>query len=68
MLHVFLELDGVALAELLQCGLELLLLDIFIFFILVLAWKILPWQRTPEEVNDNMADGLEVISPGLLLT
>jgi hypothetical protein len=67
MLHVFFELDRIAFAQLLQCGLKLLLLDIFILFVLVLAWKVLPWQRAPKEVNDNVAYGLEVISPGLLL-
>ena len=56
--HEVVELLGHSLAELFECGLELLLLDILILFVLGLAWKSLPRKLAFEEVEQDMADGL----------
>ena len=56
--HEVVELLGHALAELFECGLEFLLLDVLILFVLGLAWKSLPRKLAFEEVEQDMADGL----------
>lgn len=68
MLHVLLELHGVALAQLIQAGLQFLLLDVLVLLIFVLSWQILPRERAPKEIDNHVPNGLQVISPRLLLT
>ena len=65
-LHEVLELAGVPLAELVEGGLELLLLNILVLFIFVFARLVLPWQATSKEVEYDVTYGFQVVSPGLL--
>ena len=44
MFHVLLEFDWVALTQLVQGGLQLLLFDVLILFVFVFAGEILPWK------------------------
>ena len=68
MLHVLLEFYGVALAELIQACLQLLFLNIFVLFIFVLSWKILPGERSSEEIDNHMPDGFQIISSRLFFS
>ena len=67
-LHILLKFDGIALTQLIKRGLKLLLLNILILLILILPRQILPRQAATEEVEDDMADGFEVVSSTLFLT
>ena len=55
-----------AAAELLEGRLNLLLLDVGVLFILGAAWKSLPGELALEEVQNDVTDGLQVVSSGLL--
>jgi hypothetical protein len=57
-LHVDLELNGVALAEVLQLCLDLLLLDVLVLLRLALARETLPGKGASEEVEQHVADSL----------
>lgn len=67
-LHVLTELGRVSTAKLLQRSLNLLLLDVVVLFILGATWKSLPWELTLEEVEEDVTDGLQIVSPRLLDT
>lgn len=67
-MHKLLELIGLVLAELFDGDLLLLFLDGGVLLLLGAAWKTLPWERAFEEVEENVPDGLEVVSSGLLIT
>lgn len=66
-MHELLELFGLVAAEVLDRSLLLLLLDVSVLFSLRAAGQALPREGTAQEVKDNVTDGLEVISPGLLV-
>ena len=65
--HEFLELLRLVLAEFLYGRFFLFLLDICVLFGLGSAWEPLPRQLTLQEVEDYVADGFEIISPRLLV-
>ena len=44
--HVLTEFRWVSTTQLLKRGLDLLLLDVVVLFILGAAWKSLPWELT----------------------
>ena len=67
-LHEFLELAGLVHAEFVDSDFLLFALDVIIFFILGASGKALPGERAAEEVQKHVADGLEVIAAGLLVT
>ena len=67
-LHVLLELLWLILAELGDLDLLLLLLNVGVFLFLGSTWKTLPWEGSSQEVEQDMANGLEVISSRLLVT
>lgn len=50
-LHVVLELVGLALAEVIQGGFDLLLFDSVVFLVFGASWKSLPWKLAHEEVK-----------------
>ena len=60
------ELDGVALAEHLDGGGQLLLLDALVLVPLVVGLETLPGQHPPKEVHSDVADALHVVTTGLL--
>jgi len=62
-LHELLELRRIPFAQLLQCGLDLLLLNIVILFIFASAWQALPRQASSKEIQEDMANRFQVISP-----
>jgi len=66
-LHVLFEFNRLALAEIVQGSLQLLLLDILILLVLVLAGKVLPRERPLKEIEDNVPNGFEVVTARLLL-
>ena len=51
-----------ASAELLERGLNLLLLDVVILLILRATWQTLPWKLALNEVQKDMSDSLQIIS------
>ena len=57
-----------AAAQLLERCLDLLLLDVVIFFILRATWQSLPREGALEQVEQNVADGFEIITTRLLNT
>ena len=65
--HEFFEFLWVPFAELVNSHLQLLLLNVIVFFVLRPAWQTLPRQTSSEKVEKHVANGLEVISPGLLV-
>jgi uncharacterized membrane protein len=62
-LHELFEFGWVAFAELIQGGLHLLLLNVAIFVVLRAARKSLPGQTASQEVQEYVADCLQIISP-----
>ena len=50
----------------LNCGLHLLLLDAIVLVVLGLAGQTLPGKLAFKEVQQDVADGLHIVSPGLL--
>lgn len=62
------ELFRHALRQLLNCGLTLLLTNFIVLFIFVLTSKTLPWELTLQEVQQNVANRLQVIPSRLLHT
>jgi len=65
--HEFLELGGLVEAELVDGHLLLLALDVIIFLVLGAPGKTLPWERAAEEVQQDVADGLKIVTPRLLV-
>jgi hypothetical protein len=57
-LHELLELRCVALAQLIEGSLHLLLLNICILLILTPSWQSLPRETSSQKVKQNMANGL----------
>jgi hypothetical protein len=54
------------LAQLLdRCGL-LLFANLLVLLLVGCSPKALPWQTAPQEVHKDVAQGLQIISPGLL--
>jgi len=56
-MHELSEFIWLILAQVVNRGLFLFLFDSSVFLSLGPAWKSLPWERTFEEVEDNVADG-----------
>lgn len=50
-----------ALAQLIHSDLKLLLLDIVVLLVLRSAWETLPGETPAQEVQEHVADSLEVI-------
>ena len=67
-LHVLLELSGVAFAKLVESRLYLLLLDIVVFFVFGSTRESLPGQNTLQQVKQYVPNTLQIISPRLLDT
>jgi hypothetical protein len=67
-LHVLSELRWVTAAELLQGGLDLLLLDIVVLFVLGATWESLPGQLALDEVEEHMSNGFQIVTSALLDT
>ena len=57
-MHKLLELVGLVLAELLDGDLLLLFLDGGVFLLLGAARETLPWKRSFQEVEEDVANGL----------
>jgi len=57
---------GVARAELLEGRLDLLLLDVVIFLVLAAAWQSLPWKHALNQIKEDVANSLEIVSARLL--
>ena len=66
--HELLELFGLIAAEVFDGSLLLLFLDVGVLFSLGAAGQALPREGTAQEVKDHVADGLEIVSSGLLIT
>ena len=66
--HELSELVWLVLAELLDLNLLLLFLDVGVLLSLGSTWKSLPWERSFQEVQEHMANGLKIISSGLLIS
>jgi len=65
--HVLLELFGVTLAQLIHSDFQLLLLDVIVLFVLASPRKALPGETPSQEIEEHMADGLQVISSRLFI-
>ena len=65
--HELTELLWVALTELIHSNFELLLFDIVVLFVLRSTWQTLPWKTASQEVQQHVADCLEIISARLLV-
>lgn len=61
------ELNWVALAEHLDGGGQLLLLDALVLVALVVGLETLPGEHSPEEVHDHVANALHVVSAGYII-
>ena len=57
-----------ALAQLVNGHFELLLLDVVVLLVLRASWKALPRETPAQEVQQHVSNGLQVISPRLLVT
>lgn len=57
------ELLGAALAKLIHRGVQLHLLDSLVALILLLRVEVLPWEVPGEQVNQHVANGLEIVPP-----
>ena len=66
-MHEFLELLWLVLAKLLDLDLLLLFLDIGVLLGFGSSWEALPWESTYQEIEENVTNGLKVISTGLLV-
>ena len=67
-LHELSEFRRVAAAQLLQRRFNLLFLNRVVLLVLAAAWQTLPRQRTLHQVEEHVADSLEVIASRLLDT
>ena len=65
-LHVLAELAGVTAAELFKTRLNLLLLDVIVLLVLGATGQTLPRQLTLDEVEQDVADRLQIVTSGLL--
>ena len=61
--HELAEFLRVALAQLINGNLELLLLDVVVLLVLGASWKALPRKTASQEVQQHVSDGLKIISP-----
>lgn len=66
-LHVLLELSGLVQAQFVDRHLLLLALDVVVLLVLGTAWEALPGKRAAQEVEQHVANGLEIISARLLV-
>ena len=66
--HELLELGRLVQAELIDGHLLLLALDVIIFFVLRASWEALPRKRSAQEVEQHVANRLQVVPAGLLVT
>ena len=60
------ELDGVTLAEHLDGGGQLFLLDALVLVALVVGLEPLPGEHPPQEVHRHVPDALHVVSAGCI--
>lgn len=67
-MHELLELIWLISAELLDGYLLLLLLNVGILLLLGASWETLPRKNSLQEVEENVTDGLEIISSRLLVS
>ena len=65
-LEVLGELLGSAAAELLDCGLDLFFFDLVVLIVFVLASETLPGKRTLQEIQQDVANRLKIITSSLL--
>ena len=65
--HELSELLWLVFAQLVDGRLFLLLFDGSVLLGLGSAWQTLPWQRALQEVEQDVTDGLQVVSSGLLI-
>ena len=66
--HEFLVLRRVVEAKVIEGDFLLLALDCVIFFVLGASWEALPWQGSFKEIEQDVTNGLQVVSTGLLVT
>lgn len=64
--EIFAEFFGEAFAEVLDGGRLLFLTNLFILLLIGRRLETLPRQAAPEEIHENVAQGLEIVSTGLL--
>lgn len=67
-LHELFELNWLVQAQLVDGHLLLFSLDVVVFLVLAAAWKSLPWQGASQEVQQDVTNGLQVVTAGLLIT
>ncbi len=67
-LHELFKFRWISAAEFLQRGLHLFLFDVIVLVILGLTWETLPRERASQEIQEHMANSLEIISSRLLYT
>ena len=60
--HEFCKLVRLVLAKLLDFDLLLLFLDVGVLLSLGSTRKTLPWERSFQEIQEHMTDGLKIIS------
>ena len=65
-LHILTEFGWVPAAKLFKRGLNLLLLDVVVLLVLGATWQALPGELSFDQVEQNMTDSLQIVSPGLL--
>ena len=65
-LHELAELARVAATELFQASLNLLLLDVVVLLVLGASREALPWELAFNKVEQNVTDGFEIVTAGLL--
>lgn len=65
--HEFAELLGMALAQLVHSDFELLLLDVVVLLILRASGQTLPRETASQEVQQHVANCLEVVPPRLFV-
>ena len=65
-LEVLRELLGALSSQLLDRGLNLLFLNSVILIVFIFTGEALPRKRSLEEVEQDVTDGLHVVSPSLL--
>ena len=66
--HELSEFIRLILAQVIDGGLLLFLLDGCILFGLRSSWKSLPWERALKEIEDDVSDSFQIISSRLLVT
>ena len=60
--HELLELGRLVQTELIDGNLLLLALDVIIFLVFRSSWESLPWEGSAKEVEQHVANSLQVIS------